>query len=96
MALSAIVQIYGEEPGVMCLKRSSDGTPVKVTGEIYSLARNLVDTGVGLTAETLTDALLTDWVKMENPPKDLTLACDYLFEARVRNNRLSFREKRQD
>lgn len=96
MALSAIVQIYGEEPGAMCLKRSDDGTPIKVTGEIYSLAKNLEGTEAGLTAETLINALLTDWVKMENPPKDLTLACDYLFEVRVQNNRFSLREKRQD
>ncbi len=58
MALSAIVQIYGEEPGAMCLKRSDDGTPIKVTGEIYSLAKNLEGTEAGLTAETLINACL--------------------------------------
>lgn len=96
MALSAIIQVYGEGYNNVCLKRFNKGTPVEVTGEIYSIAKELVDTEVGLTSETLTEALLTEWIKMENPPKDLTLACDYLFEAKVRNNRLSFREKRQD
>jgi hypothetical protein len=69
------------------------GSPLKVQSDLCGLT-----TDCTLTHETFVERIeqLPHWQKLDAIPKNLFLACDYLFEAQVYEDRLNLHERRQD
>jgi hypothetical protein len=99
--ITAIVSVLDDTGKKAIFRKDRDGHPNNVTDDVWDIANGIVQSGQELSPDVLIDGLacLTPeqgWTRYETPPKDLVLACDYLFEAEISpTKRLKFRECRQ-